>query len=112
MRSYLESLLAAGRVRVIEREVSGRFELAAVTQRSQQDSDDALLFRHVAGSRHPVMTNLFGSRRRLVDLLPGDAPGFCRRWTELMAAPAPAPRPVAAAPDLQSLTLGDLPSLT
>jgi len=111
MRAYLESLLAAGRVRVIEREVSGRFELAAVTARSQQESDDALLFRKVAGSRHPVITNLFGSRKRLIDLLPGEAPGFCRRWTELMAAPAPAPR-VTAEPDLEALELSDLPAIT
>ena len=112
MRAYLESLLAAGRVRVIEREVSGRFELAAVTARSQQESDAALLFRSVAGTRHPVMTNLFGSRGRLVELLPGEAPGFCRRWSELMAAPAPAPRTVAEEPDLQGLKLGDLPAIT
>jgi 4-hydroxybenzoate decarboxylase len=112
MRAYLESLLAAGRVRVIEREVSGRFELAAVTARSQQESDAALLFRNVAGSRHPVMTNLFGSRGRLVELLPGHARGFCQRWSELMAAPAPALRAVAEEPDLQGLKLGDLPAIT
>src|SRR5579863_3558977 len=112
MRAYLESLLAAGRVRVVEREVSGRFELAAVTARSQQESDDALLFRNVAGSRHPVMTNLFGSRRRLVELLPGKAPGFCRRWTDLMAAPAVEPRTVAEDADLQALKLNDLPAIT
>src|SRR5579883_2461670 len=106
MRAYLDSLLAAGRVRVIDREVSGRFELAAVTARSQQESDDALLFRKVAGSAHPVITNLFGSRRRLIDLLPGDVAGFCQRWTALMAAPAPAPAPVVAEdPDLLALKL-------
>ncbi|HTP82236.1 MAG TPA: UbiD family decarboxylase [Alphaproteobacteria bacterium] len=113
MRAYLESLLAAGRVRIIEREVSGRFELAAVTARSQQESDDALLFRKVAGSAHPVITNLFGSRRRLIDLLPGEVPGFCQRWTALMAAPVPAPAPVIAEePDLQTLKLSDLPAIT
>ena len=113
MRAYLDSLLAADRVRVVDREVSGRFELAAVTARSQQESDDALLFRKVAGSAHPVITNLFGSRRRLIDLLPGDAAGFCQRWTALMAAPARAPAPVAAEePDLLTLTLSDLPAIT
>ena len=50
MRRYLDTLLAQNRVRVVDREVSGRFELAAVTQRSQRESDAALLFRHVAGS--------------------------------------------------------------
>jgi 4-hydroxybenzoate decarboxylase len=113
MRAYLDSLLAAGRVRVVDREVSGRFELAAVTARSQQDSDDVLLFRKVAGSAYPVMTNVFGSRRRLIDLLPGDAPGFCQRWTALMAAPAPpAAATVPEEPDLQTLELSDLPAIT
>ena len=32
MRRYLETMLAENRVRVVEREVSGQFELAAVTQ--------------------------------------------------------------------------------
>ena len=32
MRRYLEAMLEEKRVRVVEREVSGRFELAAVTQ--------------------------------------------------------------------------------
>ncbi|MBV8534903.1 MAG: UbiD family decarboxylase, partial [Alphaproteobacteria bacterium] len=113
MRAYLDSLLAAGRVRVIDREVSGRFELAAVTARSQQESDDPLLFRKVAGSAQPVITNLFGSRRRLVDLLPGEAPGFCQRWTALMATPAAAPAAIVAEePDLQTLKLTDLPAIT
>ncbi len=113
MRAYLDSLLAAGRVRVIDREVSGRFELAAVTARSQQESDDALLFRKVAGSAHPVITNVFGSRGRLIDLLPGDAAGFCQRWTALMAAPVPASAPlVAEEPDLLTLKLSDLPAIT
>jgi len=49
MRRYLDTLLAQNRVRVVDREVSGRFELAAVTQRSQRESDAALLFRRIAG---------------------------------------------------------------
>jgi UbiD family decarboxylase len=114
MRAYLEALLAAGRVRVVEREVSGTFELAAVTQCSQRESDDALLFRKVAGTRQAVATNLFGSRSRLVDLLPGSGKGFCQRWMSLMRAPAPAPAPriVAEDGDLQSLAIGDLPAIT
>ncbi len=112
MRDYLEALLAEGQVRVIDREVSGRFELAAVTQRSQQESDAALLFRNVTGSRHAVMTNLFGSRARLLALLPGSAPGFCQRWVERMAAPSPAPLAVAEDPGLEAIGLSDLPAIT
>jgi UbiD family decarboxylase len=112
MRDYLEALLAAGHVRVIEREVSGRFELAAVTQASQRESEAALLFRKVAGSRHAVLTNLFGSRARLIALLRGDAPSFCRRWVGLMGIPAPASLSVAEEPGLETISLSDLPAIT
>ena len=56
MRDYLEKLRRAGQVREITREVSGKHELAAVTQASQRESEAPLLFHKVAGSRFPVMT--------------------------------------------------------
>lgn len=111
MRRYLESMLAEKRVRVVEREVSGQFELAAVTQRSQQESDAPLLFRNVAGSRYPVMTNIFGSRPRLTKMLGGDT-SFCRRWTEVMATPVIPPVDVAEPNDLEEIRLSDLPPIT
>jgi UbiD family decarboxylase len=111
MRRYLDTLLAQNRVRVVDREVSGKFELAAVTQRSQRESDAALLFRRVAGSRYPVMTNIFGSRPRLTELLGGNT-SFCKRWTELMATPVIPPVDVAEPDGLQEIRLTDLPPIT
>ena len=111
MRHYLESMLAENRVRTVEREVSGQFELAAVTQRSQRESDAPLLFRCVSGSRYPVMTNIFGSRPRLTKMLGGDK-SFCRRWTELMATPVIAPIDVDEPNDLEEIRLSDLPPIT
>ena len=111
MRSYMDGLLAAGRVRVVEREVSGRHELAAVTQRSQRESDLPLLFRRVAGSAHPVMTNVFGSRSRLAEML-GGGTSFCRRWVEMMNTPVIPPVMVDEPPGLEDLKLTDLPQIT
>jgi UbiD family decarboxylase len=111
MRCYLEMMLAEGRVRVVDREVSGRFELAAVTQASQRESDAPLLFRSVAGSRYRVMTNIFGSRPRLTKMLGGNK-SFCKLWTELMARPAIAPQEVAEPNDLEEIHLSDLPAVT
>jgi UbiD family decarboxylase len=111
MRHYLEQMLAENRVRVVDREVSGQFELAAVTQASQRESDAPLLFRHVAGSRYPVMTNIFGSRPRLTQMLGGNK-SFCRRWTELMATPVIPPVDVAEPNDLEEIRLSDLPPIT
>jgi 4-hydroxybenzoate decarboxylase len=111
MRRYLETLLDQQRVRVIEREVSGQFELAAVTARSQRENDAPLLFRNVAGSRYPVMTNIFGSRPRLTEML-GGGTSFCRRWRELMATPVVPPVAVDEPDDLEEIRLTDLPQIT
>jgi len=110
MRAYIDTLAAQGRLRVIEREVSGQHELAAVTQRSQKESDAPLLFRRVAGSAHPVMTNVFGSRDRLAEMLGGGR--FCQRWVELMGTPVIPPVQVDEPPGLVELKLTDLPQIT
>lgn len=87
MRTYIEALLESGAMRVVEREVDGRFELAGVTQRSQRESDRPILFKKVKGTTFPVVTNLFGSRRRLCELIGAGDGAFCHRWTELMRQP-------------------------
>ncbi len=112
MRKYFEGLQRAGAVREITREVSGKHELAAVTQASQRESDAALLFHKVAGSRFPVMTNVFGSRARLMDMIGAQDGSFCRRWVELMRSPAPAPQVTATPNDLEEIKLTDLPQIT
>lgn len=112
MRAYIERLSAAGRVRVVEREVSGRHELAAVTQASQRESDAPILFRKVSGSKVPVITNVFGSRPRLMEMIGAADGSFCRRWSDLMRQSAPAPVMVAEPADLVEVSLGDLPALT
>jgi UbiD family decarboxylase len=111
MRRYLDTMLAQNRVRVVEREVLGRHELAAVTQRSQRESDAPLLFRRVAGTRYSVMTNIFGSRPRLTEML-GGGPSFCRRWVELMATPVVPPADVPEPDGLEEVRLTALPQIT
>ncbi|MGQ7793199.1 UbiD family decarboxylase [Faunimonas sp. B44] len=111
MRSTVERLLREEEVRVVEREVSGRFELAAVTAASQKESDAPLLFRKVAGSRFPVVTNLFGSRARLMAMI-GAEESFCRRWAELMRTAGAPPRLVEEPAGLEEIRLSDLPAIT
>src|SRR5215831_17379100 len=103
MRAYLDRLRREGKLRVVEREVSPRHELAAVTQASQAESDAALLFRRVQGSRHPVMTNVLGSRPRLTELIGASDGSFCRRWVELMQRPAQEPQIVPEPDDLEAI---------
>jgi 4-hydroxybenzoate decarboxylase len=114
MREYVDRLLDEGRVRVVEREVDPRFELAAVTVASQRESDAPLLFRRVRGSRFPVVSNVFGSRPRLGELIGAADRRFCPRWTELtrnLAVPADLPTANIDAA-YEPVSLADLPHLT
>lgn len=110
MRDYLDRMMARGQVSVVEREVSGRHELAAVTQAFQRENDGILLFRKVSGSSMPVMTNVFGSRPRLMDMIGADN-SFCRRWTELLRGDAVKPVVVAEPPGLREIRISDLPQI-
>lgn len=112
MRAYIDKLLAEGRVHIVEREVAGRHELASVVQASQKQSDWPILFRKVAGSRYPVVSNVYGSRPRLASLIGAADGSFCRGWHEVMKRPAIAPHIVAEDTDLQTIKLSDLPQLT
>lgn len=82
MRDYLKVLRARGEVTVVDVPVDPKFELAAVTQRLQQRSDNVIVFNHVTGSNMPVVTNIFGSRRRLCEIIGAEDGNFCRRWME------------------------------
>ena len=91
MRDYVARLEARGELRVVDREVDPRFELAAVTQRSQRESERPILFRRVKRTALPVVTNLYGSRRRLCELIGAGDGRFCRRWTESCGRPRSRP---------------------
>ena len=96
--------------------MQARHELAAVTQAAQRKLGKPILFHQVSGTQLPVLTNIYGSRERLAEIL-GIAPGdFCRRWNELasVAAPAAGPlkREVPMPRDLVDAKLSELPLLT
>jgi 4-hydroxybenzoate decarboxylase len=112
MRAYLDRLRGEGKLRVVERDVSPVNELAAVTQASQAESDAALLFRKVQGSRYPVVTNVLGSRPRLMELIGASDGSFCRRWVELMRRPSPAPQRVSEPDELDEIRICDLPQIS
>ena len=116
MRDYVNELLGRGEMRVVEREVDPRHELAAVIKISQAESDAPILFRRVKGSRFPVAANLYGSRHRLCEMI-GAADGhFPRRWLELKAGMKPTAaeflRPVPTPNDLRDGKISDLPQIT
>lgn len=116
MREYIERLRAQGGVRFVEREVDPQFELAAVTVRSQAESDAPIFFSRVRGSGMPVVTNVYGSRRRLAEMIGAEDGVFCTRWQDLSMHQAPAPTdPIAsqaADVSVRTASLDSLPKIT
>lgn len=113
MREYVAFLREKGDLTIIDTPVNPTFELAAVTQRLQQKSDRAILFRNVTGSKMPVVTNIYGSRRRLCEMIGAADGNFCRRWTELWPA-GPRSGPSTRKNEHQRVSgrLSDLPQIT
>jgi UbiD family decarboxylase len=116
MRDYMKTLRAQGQLLEVHREVSPKHELAAVTEAVQRTSGKALLFHKVTGTKLPVLTNIYGSRERLAQILLIDPADFCRQWNNLvnLAPPIANPLPMLtrSAYDLIDCRLSDLPLIT
>src|SRR5919107_458916 len=65
LRSFLDLLARERELVAVETEVDPYLELAEVHRRVIARGGPALLFRRVKGSRYPVVTNLFGTARRI-----------------------------------------------
>jgi UbiD family decarboxylase len=80
--SYLDSLKREGDLHVIDETVDPHLELAEIQRRVVAEQGPALLFTRVLGTQFPVVTNLFGTRRR-IELAFGEEPSrFIRRIVE------------------------------
>ena len=84
MKDYIARLMQRGELRIVDKEVDPKFELAAVVERSQAQSTLPILFRKVKGTRLPVVSNLFGSHERICELLGTSAGNLCRRWVQIL----------------------------
>ncbi len=67
LRQFLQALRESGEVVDVHHEVDTDLELAEIHRRVAAADGPALFFHHVKNSPFPVVTNLFGSRKR-VDL--------------------------------------------
>ena len=65
LRDYLRVLKKNNELLEIQEPVDPYLEIAEIHRRVIQKNGPALLFSRVKGSKFPVVTNLFGSRRRL-----------------------------------------------
>jgi len=79
LRSFLETLRKENELIEIAAEVDPYLEIAEIHRRVIDEQGKALFFRKVKGSNFPVVTNLFGTKKR-IDLAFGSRPKeFVRR---------------------------------
>jgi UbiD family decarboxylase len=65
LRTFLDLLTRENEIITIRAAVDANLELAEIHRRVIQQGGPALLFEKVKGSRYPVVTNLFGTARRI-----------------------------------------------
>ena len=65
LRSFLDSLRRENNLVTVEAEVDPYLEIAEIHRRVIDKAGSALLFTKVKGSRFPVVTNLFGTQKRI-----------------------------------------------
>ena len=73
LRTFLDRLTRENEIITIKAEVDPYLELAEIHRRVIDAGGPALLFERVKGSRYPVVTNMFGTERR-IDLAFGPKP--------------------------------------
>ncbi len=78
LRAYLDVLKRDGDLLVIDEEVDPYLEIAEIHRRVIAQAGPALLFTKVKGSDFPVVTNLFGTNKRLEQAFGGRPQQFVR----------------------------------
>lgn len=92
LRSFLDLLRRERDLTTIRTEVDPYLEIAEIHRRVIADGGPALLFERVKGSRYPVVTNLFGTPRR-IELAFGPKPELLVREIVKVAQSLLPPRP-------------------
>src|SRR5439155_16993611 len=83
LRSFLDLLRRENDLITIEGEVDPYLELAEIHRRVIDRGGPALLFNRVKGSKFPVVTNLFGTNKR-IELAFGNKPeNFIKQLVEV-----------------------------
>src|SRR5215212_11737426 len=83
LRSFLDNLRHENEITEVTAEVNPYLEIAEIHRRVIDQQGKALLFQNIKGSRFPVVTNLFGTTKR-IDLAFGDGPQrFVKRAVEM-----------------------------
>src|SRR5256885_13092378 len=93
LRTFLDLLARENDIITVETEVDPYLEVAEIHRRVIERGGPALLFKRVKGSRYPIVTNLFGTARR-IELAFGPKPEALVRDLVHVAEALLPPRPV------------------
>src|ERR1041384_4908379 len=109
LRTFLDRLHRENEIVTIKAEVDPYLELAEIHRRVISEGGPALLFERVKGSRYPVVTNLFGTERRIAQAFGPKPEALVRRAVHVAESLLP-PKPAALwrerALALEALKLG------
>ena len=93
-----------------------KHQLAAVTQAAHKRWGQPILFHKVTGTSLPVLTNIYGSRERLAEILGIGPMDFCRQWNNLVNLAPSLDQPLRPIEkpdfDLIDCRMSDLPLIT
>ena len=86
LREFLSVLESAGELRRVEKPVSVRLEMTAVSDMVLREGGPALLFKRPVGYEIPVLTNLFGTPGRVAMGMGADEPAELREVGRMLAS--------------------------
>ena len=89
LRSFIKALKDENEFHVIDTVVDPHLEIAEIHRRVVAQKGKALLFSHVKGSNFPVVTNLFGSEKRLELAFPDRPEKLIQQAIDLLTGPLP-----------------------
>ena len=114
LRSFIEALRDQHPEELIEveRPVSPCFEIPAILRKLQQQGKfPAVFFRNTVGTKMPVISNVFASRKRLAIALETSEESLLSKYMELEDKPIP-PKTVGSGPVKEVIIKGDEVDLT
>lgn len=89
LQQYVKLLQAHNEMVVVEAEVDPYLEIAEITRRVVGDCGPALYFKNVKNSQFPVVTNLYGSKKRLKIAFGSDIEQRVEFYTKLITEEFP-----------------------
>ena len=94
LESFLQRLEKERELCIIEEEVNPDLELAEIHRRVVTEGGKALLFKRVKNSPFPVVTNLFGTKKRTLLAFPNKPEVTIDQLVDLLSSMPPTPKTI------------------